>query len=770
MGFLRVGQRVTIWFALSQAILSLFFSKSIVSDIDKQKGPRTDKGWIPALNSTRKQYDICVVGAGLSGSVIAERYASQLRKSVLILEKRDHIGGNCYDYLDEETGIRVSKYGAHLFHTKSERVWNYVNQFAVWAKYEHKVLGLVNSSTYVPIPVNIHTVNTLFGWNINTTEEMDEWLRHEQLELKGKPRNSEEMALSRVGPRLYELIFRPYTLKQWGREPHDLGPEVTARIPVRNNRDERYFDDRYQALPIHGYTAFFERLLDNPLIDIRLNTDFFRVRDSITCHKTYFTGPIDAYYSHLGWPKLEYRSLEFERRVIRNVGFFQPSAVVNYPSLDTIYTRSVEYKQFLNQSSPHTILFLERSADSGEPYYPVPNPKNKALYLKYQIMAEKEPNVTFVGRLANYKYFNMDEAILNALKTFDEDTTTEIDDVVNSTKHIRDTFPKYQKSSQQLNEFQSGHQGASPKTHWCILSKSTLFRSTAKYFKHFPHASEGILPCWSWFRKQNATSNCGFVLMDGLTLVGKNGQEQSWQRQLVDTMGCQVQHSKLPLPPNGLPLPSHLGLVQHVPNLYLQRPRYGQIVYLDRPDDAHALRRLLVDDRTIAKVKGPGKRLQIGILQRTRSRIITNLDEIVHSLQRALPESHIVVSELKTPLLREQAEWFATKDIIIAAHGAALTNSIFITPGTIVMQLYPPGFFWQSLDPLIEQSGGIALDWYKSRSSGVNPVVDWQRAKAQNQHNKARESNITASVHEIVEPILMAIGAKLATRDAIQSL
>jgi UDP-galactopyranose mutase len=384
--------------------------------------------WLPGRDdvghrSLLQEYDVCIAGAGLSGAVIAERYASQLNQAVIIIEKRDHIGGNCYDYVDEDTGIRVSQYGAHLFHTRSERVWEYVHRFSKWTKYEHEVVGVVNG-THVPIPVNIQTVNSLFGLNITTTEQMDRWLKQEQVTYDHAPTNSEEMALSRVGHRLYELIFHPYTIKQWDKEPRELGPEVTARIPVRNNNDNRYFGDRFQALPTNGYTAFFRNLLCHPNIELRLKTDYFKVRDSLKCRHTYFTGPIDAYFAHLGHKKLEYRSLDFERRVVYNTGidgFFQPKFVVNHPAAATDFTRIVEYKHLLNQTSNHTILFVERSKAGGEPYYPIPNDENKALYAKYQDLAGKEEGVSFVGRLANYKYFNMDEAILNALKIFDND-------------------------------------------------------------------------------------------------------------------------------------------------------------------------------------------------------------------------------------------------------------------------------------------------------------------------------------------------------------
>eukprot|EP00529_Nitzschia_sp_RCC80_P000963 CAMPEP_0113467198 /NCGR_PEP_ID=MMETSP0014_2-20120614/14687_1 /TAXON_ID=2857 /ORGANISM="Nitzschia sp." /LENGTH=545 /DNA_ID=CAMNT_0000359491 /DNA_START=347 /DNA_END=1985 /DNA_ORIENTATION=+ /assembly_acc=CAM_ASM_000159 len=394
---------------------------SSITDNDKRQQQQPS-----SKNFYDEDYDVCVVGAGLSGAVIAERYASQqLNSKILIVEKRDHIGGNCYDYIDDDTGVRVSKYGAHLFHTVHDRVWQYVQQFSHWTTYEHEVVGIVDGK-HVPIPVNINTVNMLFNLTINSTSEMDEWLKQEQVHYDHEPTNSEEMALSRVGPRLFRSIFEPYTIKQWAKHPKELGPEVTARIPVRNNFDGRYFGDPYQALPTHGYTKFLANIMESPRITVKTETDYFEYKDRLRCKHTYYTGPVDTYFADLGWPKLEYRSLDFERQVIKDVpnsGYFQPAFVVNHPSTEDDYTRIVEYKHLLNQTSPHTVIFIERSKDSGEPYYPVPNDENKELYRKYQDMALKEPNVTFVGRLANYKYFNMDQAILNALELFEKVNT-----------------------------------------------------------------------------------------------------------------------------------------------------------------------------------------------------------------------------------------------------------------------------------------------------------------------------------------------------------
>jgi UDP-galactopyranose mutase len=373
-------------------------------------------------DNTARQFDVVVVGAGLSGAVIAEQYASMLGMRVLVVEKRDHIGGNCYDYEDPDTGIRVNKYGAHLFHTNSEEVWNYVHKFSEWSKWEHRVLGYVNSK-YIPIPVNIDTVNWLFNASLDTSSDMRVWLQQHQVLPDKNITNSEEMALSRVGRELYELIFKPYTEKQWNTTASSLGPEVTGRIPVRDNRDDRYFTDKYQALPAHGYTAFFENMLcRNPFIEVHTNTDYFNLPFALKARiastaKIFYTGPIDQFFS--AEKRLQYRSLKFSRIVTHNQkGYSLPAPVVNYPGTEFAFTRVVEYKHMLSQKSSSSVLFYEYPSDTGEPYYPVPTQENKALYNHLLNLTKAIPDVTFVGRLANYRYFNMDEAIANALSVF----------------------------------------------------------------------------------------------------------------------------------------------------------------------------------------------------------------------------------------------------------------------------------------------------------------------------------------------------------------
>jgi UDP-galactopyranose mutase len=311
----------------------------------------------------------------------------------------------------------MNKYGAHLFHTNDEEVYNYINKFCKWEKWEHKVLGLIDNK-HVPIPANITTVNNLCNENIKTQEEMDIWLENNQVNYD-EIKNGEEMAKSRVGEVLYEKIFKHYTYKQWKKYPEELFPEVLARIPVRNSFDDRYFSDKYQVLPEKGYTHFFQSILDKHKhnITVELNSDFVDIKDQITKDQiVIYTGPIDMYFADKGLPKLEYRSIDFHIERKMNTEFYQPYSVVNYPGKETPFTRCIEYKHFLNQKSDHTVYVKETTTDNGEPYYPVLNDRNKELYTKYQKMSEEEEgNIHFIGRLASYKYFNMDQAIKNSL-------------------------------------------------------------------------------------------------------------------------------------------------------------------------------------------------------------------------------------------------------------------------------------------------------------------------------------------------------------------
>jgi len=362
-----------------------------------------------------------IVGCGLTGVTIAERIANQLKKKVLIIDKRSHIGGNCYDYIEEETGIRMNKYGAHLFHTNSKKLWEYINKFDEWIRYEHKVLSYVDDK-YVSIPVNITTVNELCDENIQNSKEMDEWLKENQVKYE-KIENGEEMAKSRVGNILYEKMFKSYTIKQWNKLPQELDASVLARIPIRNDFDTRYFNDKYQYLPKNGYTNLIKNMLNNELIEIELNTDFFEIDQYKDQYEgIIYTGPIDRYFEKTELKKLEYRSIDFEIEIYKNMNYYQPGSVVNYSELKYPFTRIVEYKHFLNQISKDTIIVKETTNDYGDPFYPVQNKENLELYEQYKKLAEEEEKtrkVFFVGRLANYKYFNMDQAIENALNFFE---------------------------------------------------------------------------------------------------------------------------------------------------------------------------------------------------------------------------------------------------------------------------------------------------------------------------------------------------------------
>jgi UDP-galactopyranose mutase len=361
-------------------------------------------------------FDIVIVGAGISGAVLAERYASHGKK-VLLLEKRGHIAGNCYDYVDEN-GILVSKYGAHLFHTNDEEVWEYVNKFAKWYPWEHRVLAKVDEHL-VPVPVNITTVNKLFGLDLKTEEEMQSWLDMNRVHI-ANPANGREVSLAKVGPVLYEKMFRHYTKKQWNKYPEELDASVLDRIPVRTNMDDRYFSDTYQALPEGGYTKLFENMLGHPNIELALKTDFFDIKKDIGDYsRLFYTGPIDRFFDQKDQPseKLEYRSINFVHETIDSE-YYQENSVVNYPGREVDFTRIIEYKHFGKQVSEKTSIVKEFTTDNGEPYYPVPTDRNRQLYETYKQKAADLGNIHFVGRLANYKYFNMDQAFRNALDLF----------------------------------------------------------------------------------------------------------------------------------------------------------------------------------------------------------------------------------------------------------------------------------------------------------------------------------------------------------------
>jgi UDP-galactopyranose mutase len=356
-------------------------------------------------------FDYLIVGAGFAGSVLAERLASQLNRRVLVIEQRNHIGGNAYDHYDD-AGVLVHKYGPHIFHTNSQEIFDYLSQFTAWRPYQHRVLAAVDGQL-MPIPINLDTVNRLYGLSL-TSFELERFFA-EVAEPREQIRTSEDVVVSKVGRELYEKFFRGYTRKQWGLDPSDLDATVTARVPTRTNRDDRYFTDSFQAMPLHGYTRMFERMLDHPNIKVMLNTDYREVMHLIPHREMVYTGPIDAFFDYR-FGTLPYRSLTF-RFETHDTAQYQAVGTVNYPN-DYDYTRVSEFKHLTGQVHPKTSVVYEYPCADGDPYYPVPRPENAARYKQYQALAAATPNVHFVGRLATYKYFNMDQVVAQSLALF----------------------------------------------------------------------------------------------------------------------------------------------------------------------------------------------------------------------------------------------------------------------------------------------------------------------------------------------------------------
>jgi UDP-galactopyranose mutase len=363
-------------------------------------------------------YDFLIVGAGYAGTTIAERLARTAGQRVLVIDRRDHIAGNAYDYLDEH-GVLVHKYGPHIFHTNSDKVVEYLSQFTEWHPYEHRVVARVDGQL-VPIPINRTTVNMLYGLDLKTDEDVQAFYdkRAEDIPFL---RTSEDAVVAKVGRELYEKFFRGYTRKQWERDPSELHASVTSRIPTRTNTDDRYFTDWHQAMPVDGYTAMFARMLDQPTIDVSLSTDFFTdVRGQVSYRHVVYTGPIDVYFDRR-FGELPYRSLEFELRnePTPDGELVFPAGSINEPNFEVPFTRTTEFRQLTGQSHTSSTLAVEYPRSEGDPYYPIPSEEPKALYKRYEDLAARETDVTFAGRLARYQYLNMDQVTAQALSVFE---------------------------------------------------------------------------------------------------------------------------------------------------------------------------------------------------------------------------------------------------------------------------------------------------------------------------------------------------------------
>jgi len=355
--------------------------------------------------------DILVVGAGFAGAVVAERLASQLKRKVLIIDKRNHIGGNCYDCYDK-SGVLIHKYGAHLFHTDKKEVFDYLSKFTKWHKYEHKVKACLKDVIY-DMPINLNTINKFFGRDFNQ-KECKEYLDAIKVKIKN-PKNAEEQVVSQVGWEIYENFFKNYTIKQWERHPRKLDALVTARVPIRLNFDDRYFDDPYQFMPKNGFTKLFDNILSDKNIEVKLKTDFNKIKDKIDYNVLIYTGCIDDFFNKK-FGSLPYRSLKFRFKKYNQL-FFQKHTVINFPN-EHKYTKAVEIKHATLQKIDKTTICYEYPARTGEQYYPVFEPKNEILYNKYSRLASKLKNIYFIGRLAEYKYYDMDDVIFSSLNLF----------------------------------------------------------------------------------------------------------------------------------------------------------------------------------------------------------------------------------------------------------------------------------------------------------------------------------------------------------------
>jgi UDP-galactopyranose mutase len=356
-------------------------------------------------------FDYLIVGAGFAGSVLAERLAGDLGKRVLLVDRRNHIGGNAYDHFDD-AGVLVHRYGPHIFHTNSREVFDYLSKFTEWRLYQHRVLASVDGQL-LPIPINLDTINSFYGMNLNS-RNAGEFLSS-LAEKRDAIRTSEDVVISKVGRELYQKFFRNYTRKQWGLDPSELDAQVAGRVPVRTNHDCRYFTDSYQAMPLRGFTRMFENMLDHPLIKILLQTDYNEVIGTIPFKQLIYSGPVDEFFN-CRFGKLPYRSLDFQHET-HDVEFYQPVAVVNYPN-DYAFTRITEFKYLTGQKHPKTSIVYEYPRAEGDPYYPILRKENADLYGRYRELAQQTPAVHFVGRLGTYRYYNMDQIVAQSLTTY----------------------------------------------------------------------------------------------------------------------------------------------------------------------------------------------------------------------------------------------------------------------------------------------------------------------------------------------------------------
>lgn len=356
-------------------------------------------------------YDYLIVGAGFAGSVLAERLATQSNKKVLLVDKRDHVGGNAYDFYNED-GVLVHKYGPHIFHTNSKDIFDYLGRFTEWRPYEHRVLADVDGQL-VPMPINLTTINKLYGLNLSAAE-LDQFYA-ERAEKVDCIKTSEDVVVNKIGRELYEKFFRGYTRKMWDLDPSELDASVTSRVPIRNNKDDRYFTDTYQAMPLHGYTAMFKKMLSHKNISVMLQTDYNDIIDVIPYKNLIYTGPVDEYFNYC-YGKLPYRSLEF-KFVTLDKEQVQETGTINFPNSHS-YTRVTEFKHLSGQQHPKTSLVYEYPKAEGDPYYPIPRPENTELYNMYKALADDMANTFFAGRLATYKYYNMDQVVAQALTLF----------------------------------------------------------------------------------------------------------------------------------------------------------------------------------------------------------------------------------------------------------------------------------------------------------------------------------------------------------------